>query len=186
MSRKETPDPDPSGTAFKVGCGVALLLVSLAFTITAVLTGWWWLLLACLPGILVFGLVGLDKLLLLSALYVYRLRGIAGILVTSDSPHWNVYIRERWIDRFGERFVVLNWSQRREWKLSLAEILYRRYCGQHRNFCPAIVYLRGLRYPLVFQFFYAFRDHKHGNDRALRRLEARLFEELGVDRGDFE
>jgi hypothetical protein len=58
--------------------------------------------------------------------------------------------------------------------------VFKRFCGQRHNFNPSVVVFRGLRAPLVFRFFYAFREVKAGRDEYLRRLEADLFEELGI------
>jgi len=183
LGRKYTPPPEAPERVLPIGCALVLVAVACVFGGVAVITKWWWLLVFCVPGLItcLYWLHG--KVLLLEAYLFFRKPGIAGVLVTSDSPNWNAYIEEHWLSAFGERFVVLNYSQRKTWERSLAVRLFSRFCGYEKNFCPAVVLLRGLRYPLVFRFFYAFRDHKHGNEAALRRLEARLFEELGL-RGD--
>ena len=111
----------------------------------------------------------------------WRLSGIRGVLVYSNSPHWKTYIEERWLPKVGDRMIVLNWSQRKQWRFSLASEMHGHYCGQNQNYNPAAVIPRGLRHPLVFRFFYAFRDAKHGNREALEWLEKRLFAELGGD-----
>ena len=47
--------------------------------------------------------------------------------------------------------------------------------GPGTNFNPALILLRGLRHPYVYRYYYAFRDAKHGNMEALRRLETHMF-----------
>lgn len=144
------------------------------------MTEWCWLLTFCIPGLLAFLYWLYGKSLLLVALVKYKRRGIAGILVTSNSPNWDVYIHENWIAHVEGRLIVLNWSERKGWKNSLSVNLYSRFCSYDKNYCPAVILFRGLRYPLVFRFFHAFRDYKHGDEAALRTLERRLFNELGL------
>jgi hypothetical protein len=145
-------------------------------------SGRWWLLVFCLPGVLVALHWGFGKLLLARAVVEFGRRGLVGVMVTSDSPNWNAYIRENWLERFGDRFVVLNWSQRKQWE-GLAAGLFGYFVGRDENFCPAVILLRGLRRPLVFRCFYAFRDSKHGNESELRRIEERLAREMGLSDG---
>ena len=79
--------------------------------------------------------------------------------------------------RFGEKVVVLNWSKRSTWRRSLAVLVFRRFgLGvDNDNFNPLLICFRGLRYPLIYRCFYAFRDVKHGNTEALHRLEEHMF-----------
>ena len=174
VGKNHTP---PAEKHFSSGCAVAIIVFTATVAAFSVYMGSW-LLLLCAPGFLFIVYWANGVLLLFRALFAYRSRGIVGVLVTSDSPIWAEYIRENWLRQFGERFVVLNWSTRRRWGKTLASRIFYYYCGSDRNFCPAIILLRGLRYPLVFRFFYAFRDYKHGNEMALRGLEARLAREL--------
>jgi hypothetical protein len=144
------------------------------------LTGSWWFLI----------LVGVPLLLAAWRLYgvillgIARLRwvpqGIRGVLVYSDSPNWQEHIETHWLPSFGTQFRVLNWSRRKEWKPSLEVRLFLHYCGVDRNFNPSVVLLRGLRHPLVFRFFYAFQEAKHGKPAVLHSLEQRLFRELHI------
>lgn len=180
MAKKRTPPPEPPELQTKRGCAVAVAGVTCVFGVVVAITEWWWLLVFCVPGFLTFVYWLHGKLLLLTAHTKYRKRGIAGVLVTSDSPNWNAYIQENWISQFGEHFVILNWSQRKTWESSLAVNLFSRFCSYEENFCPAVILFRGLRYPLVFRFFLAFRDYKHGNEAALQTLERRLYDEVGL------
>lgn len=75
--------------------------------------------------------------------------------------------------------MILNWSQRKEWRFSLPLWIVRRFglADDNYNFNPMAILFRGLRYPFVYRYFYAFRDAKHGNMEALHRLEEHMFTE---------
>ncbi|HUW62993.1 MAG TPA: hypothetical protein VMZ06_18460 [Candidatus Bathyarchaeia archaeon] len=179
MARKLTPPPEPAQATQKFGCGVIIMVITLIIAAIAIIPKWWNLLAYCIPGVfvLLFWLYG--KTLLLIAYFVYRPRGIVGVFITSYSPTWNEYVEKKWLEPYAGRFVVLNWSEKRQWPNNLASRLFSHFLSsEDRNLCPAVIFLRGLRYPLIFRFFYAFRDHKHGNDNALNSLEARLAQEL--------
>ena len=105
--------------------------------------------------------------------------GKHGLLIYSNSPHWQRYIEEHWLPRLEQRLVVLNWSERQQWpeRYRLEGEIVRRYLGE-REFNPAaVVFPTGGDVQLV-RFWHAFRDFKHGKDRALRAAEAELFDVL--------
>lgn len=141
-------------------------------------TGWVWPYLAALPSLLMFCWQAYGKLLILLFLLQQGKHEIHGVLVTSDSPVWKDYIQENWLDRFGSHFIVLNASRRSQWRNSPATRLYFFFCPQQENYCPVVILLQGFHHPRVYRFFYAFRDHKHGNDTALLKLEEDLAREL--------
>jgi len=125
-----------------------------------------------------------------------------GLLVYSDSPNWQAYIEANWLPRFSEQLVVLNWSERSRWQeqgRSFDAALFRRYAGQSEFNPVAIIFLPRRRFELlanwftairrrdafhmllpdpgdvlVIRFYRAFRDFKHGKDRALRAHEQTL------------
>ena len=120
---------------------------------------------------------------------VRRFRAVWGtqgkhiLLVHSESPHWQRYIDENWLPRWGHRAVLLNWSERNTWRRPYrAEIgLFRAFSGQ-REFNPlAIVVPATGRRVHIVRFWRAFRDFKHGKDRLLRRAEAELERHLATD-----
>ena len=109
---------------------------------------------------------------------------VSGILVYSDSPNWKAYIEAQWLPRIGNRMYVMNWSQRSRWRE--LHPLESRVCRSHlgdRDYNPvAIIFQQrdtGAPSVEIIRFFAPFRDHKHGNDAALRRAEARMWELLG-------
>jgi hypothetical protein len=108
-------------------------------------------------------------------------RGVRCLVIHSDSPVWAPHVIERWLPRLAAQSEVLNWSQRASWHNSLAVRLFRHFCGTQRNFNPAVVVFRGLRYPLVFRFFYAFQEARTGRSQYLAQLESQMFEILKPD-----
>jgi hypothetical protein len=118
-----------------------------------------------------------GRLLLAEARRVLQPRGIRCLLVHSDSPTWQDHIRDTWLPRLGERATSLNWSERDRWPKSLEVRLFNHFVGGSRlNFNPAVLVFRGLRRPLVFRFYYAFQQAKHGRPQYLEGLEAQVFQ----------
>jgi hypothetical protein len=101
-------------------------------------------------------------------------RGYRVLVIYSNSPHWKQYFEERVLPRLGSRCVVLNWSERRRWSLTLAGCLFWFY-GGHKAYNPLVVVLRPFGRARVFRFWPAFRDAKHGRPEPLQRLETELF-----------
>jgi hypothetical protein len=108
-------------------------------------------------------------------------RGKDVLLVYSNSPHWQRYIEERWLSKWGSRAVVLNWSERRTWERSRRPeaALFRAFAGQ-REFNPLVIVVPGSgRRAHMVRFWRAFRDSKHGRDQKLRDAESDLERYLG-------
>jgi hypothetical protein len=110
-------------------------------------------------------------------------RGRDVLFVYSDSPIWHDYISEQILPHLGERSVVLNWSQRREWRFSLARMAFHHFGGS-REFNPLAVVFRPLRRTRTFRFWQPFRDRKHGDPKALRRMESEFFDLIEVHMQD--
>ena len=128
-----------------------------------------------------------------------------GILVYSNGPHWQRYIEDNWLPRFGHRFVILNWSERSTWQRdhALESKIFRRFAGA-REFNPIAIILNevgahaiwhtwiravrsgdiigifapGVADAHVIRFWQPFKDLKHGKDRRLRAAEAELLAAL--------
>ena len=99
------------------------------------------------------------------------------ILVYSRSPHWERYIEEHWLPKYGAEAVLLNWSDRSQWRTLRPKppevSLFERYAGSAEYNPLAIgVPVRGK--VRVIRFWRAFRDFKHGKELALRQAEAEL------------
>ena len=107
------------------------------------------------------------------------LRGRDVLFVYSDSPIWRGYIDDRIIPLLGERAVVLNWSQRKQWRPSLARLAFGHFGGS-REFNPLAVVFRPFRRTRTFRFWQPFRDFTHGHPEALHAMERDLFGLIGA------
>jgi len=107
---------------------------------------------------------------------VWGTRGRDLLLVYSNSPHWQRYIEETWLPKWGHRAVVLNWSERSRWGRPVRpEVALFRAFGGATEFNPlAIVIPAGGRHVHVVRFWRAFRDFKHGRNRLLQTAEEDL------------
>jgi hypothetical protein len=132
-------------------------------------------LLATILILLILAMI-LHAVLLHVALWmVWGLTGRRVLFVYSNSPIWQSYVEQRIVPRLPRGSVILNWSERRQWRRwSLATAAFR-YFGGSREFNPLAVVVRPLRWGRTFRFWQPFRDYKHGNDQALQRTEAELF-----------
>lgn len=107
-------------------------------------------------------------------------RGIRCLLVHSRSPNWESHVTARWLPRFGHLAETLDWTERAGWeRTSLAVRVFEIYCGSH-DFNPCVVVFRGLQQPLVFRFYEAFHQAKHGRTQYLEELESKLYAALEV------
>lgn len=142
-----------------------------------------WLLVA-VPGVVGVAYWCFDRLATLYLLtlvrHAWRPRGIRCLVVYSESPLWAEHVRGRWLSQLGGIAEVLNCSQGPSGTASLAVRVYHRFCGRRWNYNPAIVVFRGLRQPLVFRFFYAFQEAKHGRPQYVAELERDAFAALQI------
>lgn len=123
-------------------------------------------------------LYGLSGLVLYVAIWLgWCLRGRHVLLVYSDSPIWREYIEKEILPRLEGRAVVLNWSERKRWKNSLAVLAFRRF-GGWRAFNPLVVVFRPFQFAKVFRFFEPFQEFKHGNSEKVGKMKTELFEAL--------
>ena len=151
--------------------GAIILVLAPSFGLLAIL------LIAPL-GIVLFRSVQ-EKSLLLRANREFALRHKSGVLIYSSSPNWQGYIEENWLPRLGESLIVLNYSERRAWlRKSIAVRMFDTFVGGGYQYNPAVILLRGTHAPLVFRFYQAFKNAKHGKTAALRELETEMFQHL--------
>jgi hypothetical protein len=108
-------------------------------------------------------------------------RGRNILFVYSDSPIWHDYMEQHVLPYLGKRAVVLNWSQRRGWRISLSRMAVHHFGGS-REFNPLAVVFRPFRRTRTFRFFRPFRDYKHGNPETLHKMENDFFGLIGVQR----
>ena len=106
----------------------------------------------------------------------WGISGKRGLLIYSNSPHWQHYIEERWLPLLEPHLVVLNWSERKRWReqYPLEGEIFRRYLGDRESNPAAMVFPINAEARVV-RFWQPFRDFKHGKDRTLRAAEAELF-----------
>jgi hypothetical protein len=109
------------------------------------------------------------------------LRGRDILFVYSESPIWREYIETEILPALGQRAVVLNWSERGRWPVSLARVAFYHF-GGHREFNPLAVSFRPFRRTRTFRFWEPFREFKHGRPEALHVLEEQFFLAAGVQK----
>jgi hypothetical protein len=101
------------------------------------------------------------------------------IFVYSNSPTWKEYIEREILPHLHDRVVILNWSERRNWKNSLAVLAFR-YFGGYRNFNPIGLVFRPFRSVKAYRFYEAFKEHKHGHTSKVETLRKALLNDVGI------
>jgi hypothetical protein len=101
------------------------------------------------------------------------------VFVYSDSPIWKDYIEREILPYLQDRTVILNWSERRNWKNSLAVLAFR-YFGGHRNFNPMGMVFPPFRFVKTYRFYEAFKEYKHGHSNKVENLKRALLKEVGI------
>lgn len=97
------------------------------------------------------------------------------LLIYSDSPVWQPRIEETWLPRFGDRALVLNWTEAHAGGgLSPVQRLLTMWAPP-RNVQPVAIVFPGILRTRQLGFYDAFRDWKNGDESALRRAEEELF-----------
>jgi len=181
MPRREIPSPKPRRTP--VGCWLSTLLLPLIG----------WSLAAKWPSFVtlgVFSTAPLGVLLVYSAREALLLRqvrrwmrrtGKRGVLIYSNSPNWQEHVEREWLPALQDHIAVLNWSERKNWIADdVAVRLFDSFVGRTYQYNPAVLVLQDDACPLVFRFYQAFKDAKHGRAEGLRNLESRMLEALNA------
>ena len=142
----------------------------------------WWalpLLVVLLPLVVVAGVLWLVMavLLLLVVWLTWCSRGRYVLVVYSDSPIWQGYFEQNVLPAVGNRGVVLNWSDRKQWSYSLPVALFKLFAGT-RNFNPLAIVFQPLTWPRRFRFYEPFKAFKHGRPEGVERMRLELFELL--------
>jgi hypothetical protein len=103
------------------------------------------------------------------------------LLVYSNSPTWQAYVEGNWLPQLESIAVVLNWSERGTWaeRHPFEADIFRTWAGD-REFNPLAIIIPADGPVRVIRFWQAFRDYKHGKDRALRAAETELGAALGM------
>ena len=110
---------------------------------------------------------------------VHRRHGRCILFVYSESPNWQGHVEQNILPRLAGQAVVLNWSRRKQWNRESwwAARAFDHWAGS-QAFNPIAIIFVGPWRVIPVRFYHAFRDFKHGNERALRRAEAELFGHL--------
>ena len=128
-----------------------------------------------LVGVVLYFLSGF--VLYLAIWIGWCLRGRYVLFVYSNSPIWSEYIEREILPRIEDSAVVLNWSERKRWKKSLAILAFRRF-GSRRAFNPLAVVFRPLHFAKTFRFFEPFHEFKHGKPGKVEQMKAEFFDAL--------
>jgi hypothetical protein len=179
---RAVPSATDSGTAR--GCLYVLLVHIMICSFWYLRSGSFFPVVVGVPAVVVlafgFAYFLYGRLVLSRVAAEWAPRGVRCLLVHSNSRLWEGRIASHWLPRLGDRAVTLNWSERSTWPASLEVQVFKSFCSAQRNFNPAVVVFRGLREPLVFRFYHAFREASIGRSQYLDEQEKRLFDSLGV------
>lgn len=141
-------------TSSAIGCGqgllIALVLVPalVAFLIALMFAPAYWLLLRL-------------------AIWLWWCpRGKNILFVYSDSPIWHDHLEREVLPHIKRQAVVLNWSERKRWRVSLASLAFRHFGGD-REYNPMGVVFYPFGETRVFRFWNAYRRFKHGKADAI-------------------
>lgn len=94
------------------------------------------------------------------------------LLVYTESPHWQPYIEQRWIPRWGQRMVLFNRS--RPWSKEQVEARLWQSIRWDREHTPLAIILPRRGWPHAVELYSAFRDFKHGKPQRLQQAEDRI------------
>jgi hypothetical protein len=104
-------------------------------------------------------------------------RGRNVLYVYSDSPIWKDHIESEVIPRCSDRVVILNWSRRKRWRVSLATLLFHHFGGS-KEFNPIAIVFRPFRKRIEFRFWRPFHEWRKGNTQNLKAMERSFLELL--------
>lgn len=99
------------------------------------------------------------------------------IFIYSDSPIWKDYMEQEILPQIQDHAVILNWSERRKWKSSLAVLAFQ-YFGGYRNFNPIAMVFRPFHIVETYRFFEAFKEFKRGDRKKVEEIKSELFDTL--------
>jgi hypothetical protein len=167
---------------------LALMVVLGALFALALLL--WWVLLPVAALLVLWAIGALALKGWRDARAVRRFRAVWGVqgkdllIVYSNSPNWQSYIESVWLPRWGERAVLLNWSERARWTEDAPpEVELFRRVGGRTEFNPLAVVVPRRGPVRVIRFWRAFRDFKHDREDTLRSAEEQLARALAPRQG---
>ncbi len=130
----------------------------------------------------------LYKLLLRILIFKYWIReGKDVLFVYSDSPVWQEYMLNEVLPLVRERAVVLNCSEQKRWKRSLAKAVFYAY-KSNRNWNPMVLVFPKVGRVRQYRFNDAFKSWKstHGPVDEMRESLIRELELTGASGGRVE
>lgn len=178
MGRREVYAPQAGGG--DPGCVFAMIALAVIGVFATAVTSWVWPLLLAVPGVMMARAAVREHRSIRAGARYLRAANRRGLLIYSDSPLWKDYIHAQWLPRLGGSLDVLNWSERRRWDSRDPRVRLFRACAGEEDFNPTVMLLRDRGAPLVFRFYPAFKNAKHGNREGLDMLERELFSALGL------
>lgn len=113
-------------------------------------------------------------------------RGRNVLYAYSDSSIWKEHIESKVIPRLSDRVVILNWSRRKEWRVSLATLVFQHFAGS-KEFNPMAIVFRPFRSRVEFRFrlpFQAWKKNKRDELDAMERSFIELSSRLGQTQGE--
>jgi hypothetical protein len=105
------------------------------------------------------------------------LRGRYVLVVYSNSPIWQQYFEQQILPAIGQRGVVLNWSDRKRWRYSLAVAAFRLFAGS-REFNPLALVFQPFAWVRQFRFYGPLQAFKHGRPQEADAMRRELLETL--------
>lgn len=99
------------------------------------------------------------------------------VFVYSNSPIWKNYIEAEILPLIRGHAIILNWSERRDWRNTVAVFAFR-YFGGYRNFNPLGIVVPRFRRAKTYRFFEAFKEFKHGNPEKVEEVKQEFFKKL--------
>lgn len=105
-------------------------------------------------------------------------RGKDVLLVYSDSPIWHDYMVAEVLPLVKDRAMVLNWSERSQWRPWSLTVRAFWFLGGDHAFNPMVVLFRPLHRAKTFRFWPAFQDWKHGDREPVEKLRRELMLQL--------
>lgn len=76
-----------------------------------------------------------------------------------------------------DRAVILNWSERRHWKNSLAVLAFQ-YFGGHKNFNPLGMVFRPFHSAQIYRFYEAFIKFKQGDVQKVENVRRNFLDDI--------
>jgi hypothetical protein len=62
---------------------------------------------------------------------LWRPKGRRVLYVYSERTTWKEHVEANLLPKFVDRVVVINWSERKRWKITLATLIFRHFAGSY-------------------------------------------------------